>query len=330
MIKMKAYICEKYGPPEVLQLKEVEKPVPGDKDLLIKVHATSVNAADLNARGLVHIPSGLGFLARLMMGVNKPKKSIQGSVIAGVVMETGKGIQSFKPGDKVVCTGDQLGAYAEYACRPETGAMITLPENLSYEEATPLPYGALTALYFLRDKAKVSEGQKVLVRGASGGVGVFAVQLARHFGAEVTGVCSTRNVELVKSLGAHKVIDYTREDILESGEKWDIIFDIVVGKTSYKRYKRILNPKGYYLAVAGGLKDLLHMIRTSVTGGRKVVFGGGAACEKKENFLFIKELVEAGKLRVVLDKTFPFEEMVEAHRYAESGTGKGSVAVRVA
>jgi NADPH:quinone reductase-like Zn-dependent oxidoreductase len=327
---MKAFVCEEYGPPEVLQLKEVDKPVPGDKELLIKVHASSVNAADLNSRGLTHVPAGLGFLARLMLGLRKPKISIQGSAIAGKVEEVGKDIQSFKPGDKVVCSGDQLGGYGEYACRPETGAIITLPENLSYEEATSLPYGALTALYFLRDKARVSEGQKVLVRGASGGVGVFAIQLSRFFGAEITGICSTRNMELVKSLGAHKVIDYTREDVLESEEKWDVIFDIVVGKTSFKRYKKILKPKGFYLAVAGGLNDLLNMIWTSVWGGRKVIFGGGSECEKKENFLFIKELVETGKLQVVLDKTFPFEEMVEAHRYAESGIKKGSIAVRIA
>jgi NADPH2:quinone reductase len=327
---MKAFVCEEYGPPEVLQLKEVDKPVPGDKELLIKVHASSVNSADLNARGLVHVPAGLGFLARLMMGLRKPKISIQGSAIAGKVEEVGKEIKSFKPGDKVICSGDQLGGYGEYACRSETGAIIALPENLSYEEATSLPYGALTALYFLRDKARVSEGQKVLVRGASGGVGVFAIQLSRFFGAEVTGICSTRNIELVKSLGAHKVIDYTREDVLESEDKWDIIFDIVVGKTSFKRYKKILKPKGYYLAVAGGLNDLLNMIWTSIRGGRKVIFGGGTECEKKENFLFIKELIETGKLQVVLDKTFPFEKMVEAHRYAESGIKKGSIAVRIA
>lgn len=326
---MKAFVCEEYGPPEVLQLREVEKPVPGDKEILVKVRATSVNAADLNVRGLVHIPSGLGFLARLMLGVKKPKISIQGSVLSGEVEEVGKDIQSFKPGDKVVGTADKLGGYGEYACRSEKGVMITLPENLSYEEAAMLPYGALTALYFLRDKAKVAEGQKVLVRGASGGVGVFAVQFARHFGAEVTGVCSTENVEFVLSLGAHRVIDYTREDILESGERWDIIFDVVVGKTSFKRYRKILNPKGCYLAVAGGLNDMLNMIWTSIRGGRKVIFGGGSACEIEENLLFIKELIEADKLQVVLDRTFPFEQMVEAHRYAESGAGRGSIAVRV-
>ena len=252
-----------------------------------------------------------------------------GSVLAGEVEEVGKDIQLFQPGDKVIGTGAQLGGYGEYACSVEDGDMITMPENISYEEATTLPYGALTALYFLQDKANVTSGQRVLVRGASGGVGSYAVQLALHKGAEVTGICSTRNVEFVKSLGAHKVIDYTEEDILESGEKWDIVFDIVVGKTSFKRFKKILNPKGYYLAVAGGLNDLLSMLWTSITGGRKVIFGGGTACEIKENLLFIKELIESGKLQVTLDKTFPFEKMVEAHRYAESGAKQGSVAVRI-
>lgn len=327
---MKAFVCEKYGPPEVLQLKEVPKPVPGDKELLIRVHASTVNAADLNVRGLVHIPSGMGFVARLMLGFRKPKIAIQGSVVAGVVEEAGKDVQSFQKGDRVVSTGDQLGGYGEYAIRSETGAIIKMPENLGFEEAATVPYGALTSLYFLHDRAKVAEGHKVLVRGASGGNGVFAVQLARHYGAEVTGVCSTANLEFVKSLGAHKVIDYTREDPLESGENWDIIFDTVVGKTSFRKYKKILRPRGYYLAVAGGLNDMLNMVWTSLVGGRKVVFGGGAECEKKENFLLIKELIEANKLKVVLDKSFPFEQMVDAHRYAESGSKRGSIAVRVA
>lgn len=329
MEKMKAYVCEEYGPPEVLVLKEVEKPIPGPRELLLKVHATTVNAADLNTRGLVHIPAGLGFMARLMLGAKKPKISIQGSVIAGVVEQVGKEVRSFKPGDRVFGTSDQLGGYGEFACRGEEGALIGLPENLNYEEAATVPYGALTSLYFLKDKARIARGQRVLVKGASGGNGVYAVQLARYFGAEVTGICSSRHVEFVKSLGAHRVIDYTREDVLDSGEKWDIIFDTVVGKTSFKRYKRILLPGGYYLAVAGGLNDMLYMILTSITGGRKVIFGGGTACETKENFLQIKELLETNTLRAVVDRIFPFDQMVEAHRYVESGAKKASIAVRL-
>lgn len=326
---MKAYVCEKYGPPGVLQLKELEKPVPGDREMLIKVHATTVNAADQNMRGLVHVPQGLGFMARLMLGLNKPRISLQGTVLAGEVEETGRDVGSFKKGDRVFATAEHAGAYGQYTCLTEKGAITGMPENLSFEEAATVPYGSLTAFYFLHDKAKVAQGQKVLVRGASGGVGIWAVQLARHFGAQVTGVCSTANVDYVKSMGAHDVIDYTREDVLQGDRKWDIILDVVVGKTSFKQFRKILEPKGFYLAVAGGLNDMLHMIWTSITGGRKVVFGGGAACEKKENLQLIKELIEAGKLQATLHRTFPFNEMVEAHRFVESGSKKGSIAVRV-
>jgi len=329
MEKMKAIVCEKFGPPEVLQLKEVAKPVPGEKEILIKVHATSVNAADCNLRGFVYIPSGMGLLARLMLGFKKPKISIQGSVLAGEVEAVGKDIQSFKVGDKVFGTGPRLGGYAEYACWTEEGALTKMPENISFEQAATVPYGALTALYFLHDKGKVRKGQKVLVIGASGGVGVYAVQLAHHFGAEVSGVCSSRNAALVESLGAHRVIDYAKEDVTQSAEKWDIVLDVVVGKTSFRKYKRILNHKGFYLAVAGGLNDMIYMIWTSISGGRKVIFGGGSDVEIKENLLFLKELIETGKLLPVMDKSFSLEQMVEAHRYVESGTKKGSIAVRV-
>ena len=326
---MKAVICEKYGPPEVLELKEVEKPVPKDNEVLIKVHASSVNAADCNVRGLSYIPTGLGFMARLMLGFNKPKISITGSVFTGVIEEAGKDIKEFKPGDEVFGSGAEMGAYAEYMCRHENGAIAKKPENINFEQAATIPYGALTALYFLRDMAKIKKGQKVLVIGASGGVGVYAVQLSRYFGAEVTGVCSTANTEFVKSLGADKVIDYTKEDITRINESWDIIFDIVVGKTSFSRYKKSLNPKGYYLAVAGGINDMLMMIWTSLTGGKKVMFGGGTSCEKKENLIFLKELIEAGTLKPVLDRTFSLEEIVEAHRYVEEGHKKGNIAVRI-
>jgi len=288
---MKAVVCEAYGPPEVLKLKEVNKPVPGDNEVLIKVHASTVNAADCNTRGLVYIPKGLGFLARLMLGFRKPKISVLGSVLAGEIMELGKNVNSLSPGDQVFGSGEELGGYAEYACKPEHGALFLKPDNISYTEAATVPYGALTALYFLRDKAKISRGQKVLVNGASGGVGVYAVQLARYFGAEVTGVCSTANIEFVKSLGAGSVINYTKADFAQSSETWDIIFDVVVGKTSFSRVKKSLNPNGYYLAVAGGLKDMFHMVRTSLTKGRKVIFGGGSASEKKENLIFLKELI---------------------------------------
>jgi NADPH:quinone reductase-like Zn-dependent oxidoreductase len=326
---MKAVVCERYGPPEVLELKEVPKPSPGKDEILIKVHATSANAADCNMRGLVYIPTGLGWLARLMVGIKKPKISIIGSVVAGEIVELGPEVTSFQVGDRVLGTGPEMGAYAEYACRPEKGAIAIMPGNISYEQAATVPYGALTALYFLRDKAGIKEGQKVLINGASGGVGVYAVQIAHCFGAEVTGVCSTANIDFVKSLGADKVIDYTREDFTELNEQWDIIFDMVVGKTSFSRSKRSLTPRGFYLAVAGGLNDMLQMIRTSITGGKKVIFGGGAACEIKENLIFLIQLIESGDLRPVLDKSFTLEQIVEAHRYVETGQKKGNIAIRI-
>ena len=329
MEQMKAVICKKLGPPEVLQFSKVEKPVPGDKDILIKVYATTVNAADTNTRGLTHIPKGLGLLARLMVGFRKPKIAIQGTVVAGRVEAVGKDVTYFKAGDRVYGSGPELGGYAEYALRKAEGAVALIPENISFEEAATIPYGALTAFYFLRDKAQVSKGQKVLVNGASGGVGVFAVQIARYFGAEVSAVCSARNKEMVTSLGAQKVFDYTKEDFRGSGEKWDIIFDMVVGQTSFKRAKSVLNPLGYYLAVAGGLNDMVHMIWTSVRGGRKVVFGGGAACEKQENLIFLNELIENGEVKAIVDSIYPFEKIVEAHRHAESGSKKGSVAIQI-
>jgi NADPH:quinone reductase-like Zn-dependent oxidoreductase len=326
---MKAYICYKYGPPEVLLLKEVEKPVPKDNEVLIKVHATTVNAADCNIRGLSYIPPGLGLIAKMMVGFKKPKISITGSVIAGIVEDVGKNVTLFKAGDQVFGTGPELGGYAEYVCRSADRALALKPKNISFEEAATVPYGALTALYFLRDIAGVHSGHKVLVNGASGGVGVYAVQLARYFDAEVTGVCSTRNLEFVRSLGAQKVIDYTKEDPSLIGESWDIILDVVVGKTSYTRFKSSLTPKGYYLAVAGGLRDMLQMIRTSFTGREKVIFGGGSSCEKKENLVFLKDLIEEGKLKPVLDKTFPFNELIEAHWYTEKGAKRGNIAVSI-
>ena len=326
---MKAYTCEKYGPPEVLQLKEVEKPVPKNNEVLIKIHATTVNAADCNVRGLSYIPTGLGFVAKMMLGLKKPKISIIGSVLAGEVEAVGNEVTSFKVGDQIYGTGPELGAYAEYACRLEKGALALKPKNISFEETSTVPYGALTALYFLRDVARVSPGQKLLVNGASGGVGVYAVQLGRYFGAEVTGVCSTRNLEFVRSLGAHKVIDYTKEDPTQNRESWDVILDVVVRKTSFKRFKNSLTSKGYYLAVAGGLRDMLQMIRTSFSKGKKVKFGGGTACEKKENLEFLNDLIEEGKLKPVLDKSFPFADLIEAHRYTETGSKRGSVAIRI-
>lgn len=326
---MKAAICEKYGPPEVLFIKEVDKPIPQNKEVLIKLKASSVNAADCNVRGLTYIPAGLSVLAKLMLGFSKPKKNILGSVFAGVIESVGNEVKDFKAGDEVYGTGAELGAYAEYMCRPVTGAIAIKPDNISFEEAAAIPYGALTSLHFLRDMANIQKGQKVLVKGASGGVGVYAVQLAHYFGAEVTGVCSKENLDFVRSLGADNVIDYTETDFTKSGNKWDIIFDIVVKDTSFARYKNSLNPKGVYLAVAGGLNDMFQMIRTSIFGGKKVKFGGGTDSEKRENMDFLNKLIKSGQLKPVLDRVFDLNEIVEAHKYVEQGKKKGNIAVRI-
>ncbi len=327
---MKAIIYEKYGPPDVLQLKEIEKPVPKDNEILIKVYATAVTAGDLNARGFTLVPPGLGLLARSMMGFRKPKNAILGSVLAGEIEAVGKDVKLFKKGDQIFgIDGNNSGAYAEYKCMQEEGVLEIKPVNMSFEEAAAIPFGALTALYFLRDKGNIKKGQKVLINGASGSVGTAAVQLSKHFGAEVTGVCSTKNLELVKSLGADKVIDYTKEDFTKNGETYDIIFDVVVGKTSFSRCKNSLKQKGIYLAVAGGLHEMIQMLWTSMIGSKKVIFGGGMACEKTESLVSLKELVESGKIKAVIDRSYPLEQMAEAHRYVEKGHKKGNVVITV-
>jgi len=326
---MKAIVYTEYGPADVLNLQEVRKPTPGDNEVLIKVFAATVTTGDCNARGFTFVPPGFGPLPRLMFGLKKPKIAILGTELAGEVEAVGDAVTMFKKGDQVFGIGsDRFGAYAEYTCRPEKGALAIKPSNLSYGEAATLPFGAGTALYFLRDMAKIKHGQKVLVNGASGGVGVYAVQLARYYEAEVTGVCSTPNLELVKSLGADKVIDYTREDFTQNGETYDGIVDTVVGRTSFSRCKNSLKPKGLYLAVAGGLQEGVQMLWTSITGGKKVIFGSPAEC--KEDLVFIKELVEAGMLKPVVDRSYPLEQTAEAHRYVDLGHKKGGVVIMLA
>jgi NADPH:quinone reductase-like Zn-dependent oxidoreductase len=327
---MKAILYEKYGPPEVLQLKEVSKPTPKDNEVLIRIYATAATTGDVNARGFAFVPPGLGPLARLMMGPRKPKNPIIGSVLAGEIEAVGKDVDIFGKGDQVFgVDGNAMGAYAEYVCLPQEGVLVEKPANMTYEEAATIPFGALTAYYFLRDKGNIESGQTVLINGASGSVGTAAVQIAKSFGAEVTGVCSTRNLEMVKALGADKVIDYTKEDFTQSGETYDIIFDMVVGKTSFSDCRNSLNENGLYLAVAGGLKEAIQMLWTSVIGSKKVIFGGGIAAERKENLLIIKELIEAGKLKAVIDRIYPLEQIAEAHRYVETGHQKGNVIITV-
>lgn len=321
---MKAIVCTGYGAPEVLQLREIDKPAPKDGEVLIKVHAATVTAGDVNVRGFTFVPPGFGPLPRLMFGWSKPNKPVLGVELAGEIEAVGQGVTAFKKGDRVFGIDSRtFGAYAEYACRPAAGPLAPMPSNMSFEEAASIPFGAGTALYFLRDRAKIRPGQKVLVIGASGGVGVYAVQLARYFGAEVTGVCSTGNVELVKSLGAFRVIDYTREDFTRQGDRYDVILDTVPGKASFSRCKGSLAPKGLYLAVAGGPKEMMQSLWTSLAGGKKVVFG--SPTENSADLTFLKGLAEHGHIKPVIDKRYPLEQAAEAHRYVDTGRKKGSV-----
>jgi NADPH:quinone reductase-like Zn-dependent oxidoreductase len=324
---MKAIVYTKYGPPDVLHLEEVEKPAPKDNEVLIKIYATTVTTGDVNARGFVFIPRGFGFVSRLVFGIGKPKKTILGVEFAGEIEATGKDVTLFQKGDQVFgIDGAGLGAYAEYKCMSEARGLAIKPAKLTYEEAAVIPNGALTALSFLRNLGNIQRGQKILINGASGSVGSAAIQIAKYFGAEVTGVCSAANMEMVKSLGADRVIDYTRQDFTKSDETYDIIFD-TVGKTSFSDCKNALKQKGLYLAGAGGLREFGQMAWTSMMGGKKVI--AGVSSERKEDLIFIKELAEAGKIKPVIDRCYPLEQTADAHRYVDNGHKKGNVIIMV-
>jgi len=306
---MRAIVTSQYGPPEVLELQEVETPVPGEREVLVRVHATTVSSGDCRARScdLSGVPIPARVVARSLLGWKKPRKSIQGLWLAGEVVATGKKAKRFREGERVVARTPDLrfGAYGEYAALPENGFILAKPDSISFEEAVALPFGGLTALYFLR-KGKLRSGHRLLVYGASGAVGSSAVQLARCFGANVTGVCSGANREMVTSLGADRVVDYTKENFFETGDRYDLIFD-AVGKMAYKTCSASLSPGGAYLSV--------------ITSGH--------AKMRTEELHFLFELARSKQLKPVIDRVYPLEQIVEAHRYVDQGHKKGNVVIAV-
>ena len=320
---MKAFVYDRYGPPEVLRLAELPKPVPKDDEILIRTRAMTVTAGDWRVRSL-DVPAGFGLLSRLALGISGPRQKILGSELAGVVESVGKNVTKFKPGDEVFAfPGLRMGAHAEYRCMPEDGPVALKPPNLTFDEAAAISFGGTTALDFLR-RGKLARGERVLVNGASGAVGTAAVQLAKHLGAEVTGVCSGANAELVRSLGAEHVVDYTKEDFTENGEKYDVIVD-TVGTAPFSRSKRSLTENGRLLAVLGGFGDLLRAPWVNLTSKMKVVAGPGA--EKVEDLRLLAKLAEAGEYKPVIDRRYPLEQFREAHRRVDSGHKRGNVVI---
>jgi NADPH:quinone reductase-like Zn-dependent oxidoreductase len=324
---MKAILHTKYGPPDELQVQEIEKPIPRDNEVRIKIFATTVTTTDCNLRNLTFLPPLLKLPMRLQFGFLKPNTPILGIEFAGEIEAVGQDVTRFGVGDQVYGTPEpELGAHAQYICIPEDGVLTKKPANMTYEEAATITLAGHTALYFIRDQGKIQAGQRVLIIGASGAIGTFAVQLAKYYGAEVTGVCSTTNLELVKSLGADQVIDYTKEDFTKNGQTYDVILD-AVHKSSFIRCKNSLNDKGLYLVTMPSLTFLLQMLWTSIVGTKKVK--NGARDATVEDLLFFNELYETEKLKTVIDKRYPLEEIAEAFRYVEKGHKKGNVVITV-
>ncbi len=325
---MKAIVWTKYGPPEVLQLKEVEKPVPKDNQALIRIYAATVTSGDCEQRAL-KLPIWYRLPMRAYVGLKTPTRiTILGMDLAGEIESVGKDVKRFKSGDQVfAATGFVgMGAYAEYICLPEEAVLATKPANMTYEQAAAVPTGGLEALCFLR-QANIQCGQKILINGAGGTIGTFAVQLAKHFGADVTGVDSTEKLDMLRSLGADQVISYMEDDFTQHSETYDLILD-VVGKSSFSRSLKSLTPNGCYLIVNAGLSQRVRGHWTSMTGSKKVIFG--VVSQTTDDLVFLKTLIEAGKLKSVIDKCYPLEQAVEAHRYVETGHKKGNVVITVA
>jgi NADPH:quinone reductase-like Zn-dependent oxidoreductase len=302
----------------VLKLQEIEMPQPKNNEILIRVKATAVNSADWRLR------KADPFAVRLFFGLMKPKKNILGGVLSGEVEKVGKDVKLFKVGDHVFgSTGMSFGAYAEYKCLPENGVLAIKPKNITHQQAAVIPFGGITALHFLK-KANIKSGQKVLINGASGAVGTAAIQLAKYYGAHVTGVCSTPNIEMVKTLGADKVIDYTKEDFTKNGETYDVIFD-TVDKISFSHSLKSLQKRGVLILGAAGMTEMFQGLWTSMTTTRKVITG--VTSETAQNMIFLKELIEAGKLKAVIDRTYSLEHIAEAHEYVQKGHKKGNVVI---
>ena len=316
----------RYGSPDVLTMQELETPQPGDNEVLIKIHAAVVEPTDIAMR------LGKPFIARFFSGLMKPKNPILGFELAGEIVATGKKVTRFKPGDRVFgTTGPVSGSHARYMCLPEDGTLTTIPEGMEYGEAVAVVDGAMTALPFLKEKGHIQPGQQVLINGASGSVGGYGVQLAKHFGANVTGVCGPTNIELVKSLGADEVIDYSEADFTASGKTWDIIFD-AVGKSSFSRCKNALKPGGIYLTTVPSPGIFYHMAWTSKVGSKKALMAatGLRPTEvRQKDLASIKELMELGKIRPMIDRRYALEDIAEAHRYVETGHKKGNVIITV-
>jgi NADPH:quinone reductase-like Zn-dependent oxidoreductase len=323
---VKAAVYERFGPPDVVEIREVEKPTIKDNDVLIRIRATTVSSGDWRARSL-DVPFGFKLLSRLLFGLFRPKQPILGSELAGDIEAVGKDVRRFNVGDAVFAhPGTSLGCHAEYRTMPEDGAVALKPANLTYEEAAALSFGGTTALDYLKEKGKIQRGEKVLIVGASGAVGTAAVQLAKHFGAEVTGVCSTANLGLVRSIGADNVIDYTKEDFTKNGETYDIIL-VAAGTTSFSQCKGSLNEDGRLLMLVAGLPEMAQIPWASMTSSKKVF--AGPAAERAEDVHVLKELAETGEFKPVIDRRYPLERIVEAHAYVDTGHKKGSVVISV-
>jgi NADPH:quinone reductase-like Zn-dependent oxidoreductase len=320
---MKAMTMTRYGSPDVFQLKDVAKPVPKANEVLIKIRATTVTSAECAMR------KGQPVWGRLLIGLTKPRKkySTLGIEFAGDIEAVGGNVTRFAKGDAVYgFAGFNVGTNAEYKCLPESGSIALKPANLTYEEAAAAVDGTTTALFFLRDKAQIQRGQSVLINGASGSIGTYAVQLAKHFGANVTGVCSGRNADLVYSLGADQVIDYTKTDFTDCRGQYDIIFD-TIGKSTFRRCKRALKPQGVFLSTTGLITNMALSFWTSIKGGKQVK--SGMSVNKNEGLVFIRELIETGQLKPVIDRQYPLEQLAEAHSYVETGRKRGNVVIAV-